>query len=214
MGGVAQQREGRSVCAHASVSGVCRGGQGNKSEQRGVMRFGWSTAVINTMLGSNTGHTFGSGWLGEHNHTLSIIPVFLFSDPSFIYLKLPLLFFFSSSHFLSSIFHSFLLHYLLIPANIFPCLASFFVHHTLSFISSLHFIPISLPPHPASFSFLPRCFLRFLLSFFSLIQAFPLSFRFPHRHRPLSLSLSLSTGCLCRRRFVSRHGSALSNLSC
>lgn len=61
MGGVAQQREGRSVCAHASVSGVCRGGQGNKSEQRGVMRFGWSTAVINTTLGSNTGHTFGSG---------------------------------------------------------------------------------------------------------------------------------------------------------
>lgn len=52
-----------SVCVHTSVSWVCRGGQGNKSEQREVMRFGCSAAVINTTLGSNTGHTFGQvGW--------------------------------------------------------------------------------------------------------------------------------------------------------
>ena len=60
VGGVVGDREGCLVCVHRSVSGVCRGGQGNKSEQRGVMRFGLSAAVINTTLGSTSGHA-GSG---------------------------------------------------------------------------------------------------------------------------------------------------------
>lgn len=60
VGGVVEDREGCLVCVHRSVSGVCRGGQGNKSEQRGVMSFGLSAAVINTTLGSTSGHA-GSG---------------------------------------------------------------------------------------------------------------------------------------------------------
>lgn len=77
------------MCVHRSVSGVGRGGQGNKSEQRGVMRFGWSAAVINTTLGSNTGHTFGSARLGEHNHMLSILHSFLHSESSFTFPNCP-----------------------------------------------------------------------------------------------------------------------------
>lgn len=65
-----EESEGRLVSVHRSVPAVCRGGQGNKREQRGVMSFGWSAAVINTMLGSTTGHTFGSGEVGKHNHIL------------------------------------------------------------------------------------------------------------------------------------------------
>lgn len=86
------KRKRHFECVHTSVSWVCRGGQGNKSEQREVMRFGWSAAVINTMLGSNTGHTFGQvGW--ENTITCyQIFFSFLFSEPSFFFKLLSLFF--------------------------------------------------------------------------------------------------------------------------
>ena len=80
-GSVAEKSDRHLVCVHASVSGVWSGEQGNTSEQREVMRFGLSAAVINTMLGSNTGPTFGSGRLRERNQTPSNIPALISSEP-------------------------------------------------------------------------------------------------------------------------------------
>lgn len=76
------------MCVHGSVSGESRGGQGNKSEQRGVMRVGWSAAVINTMLGSTSGHTFGSSKIKNQNKTLLIF----FSEQLFLILVIDDLF--------------------------------------------------------------------------------------------------------------------------
>lgn len=78
--GGGRERGTLSVCAR-----VCREGQGNKSEQREVMRFGWRAAVINTTLGSNNGHTFAQvGW----ENTMSCYQSFLSfpsSEPSFTF---------------------------------------------------------------------------------------------------------------------------------
>lgn len=165
-----------------SVSGVCRGGQGNKSEQSRVMRFSWSAAVINTMLGSNTGHTFGSGGLGKHSHLLSIFPSFLFSEPSFIFKT-----FFQSCFY----FCHWLCLMSFLSSLLFSCLSSWHIvmeYHMLHwfFVSSssfslyhvfYHVILSSNLPSLSFPSFLHYCscfyFLLDITSFMSSIYVFP-----------------------------------------
>lgn len=145
-GGRSGGRERRTlgVCVHRGVSGVSRGGQGNKSEQRGVMRVGWSAAVINTMLGSTRGHTFGSG-KNKPTFNLSLWTISLKTVlNSFLFFSLAYIY--GMPHWFCSFCACIFIQLPLIPL---PFLTCIFLHSLLSLVppECLHSSPTSpLPP--------------------------------------------------------------------
>jgi len=147
-----------------------------KGEQRGVMRFGWSGAVINATLGSTTGHTFGSGRLEKHKRLLSIllpskkITWFLFSQ--WLCLTFCLLIILSLLRL--SLFHSFtcimyFCTFSLLQLSFIcrPFLLTCLLHHLL------HFILIFISPLPFLFLLMiALCTCTFLVLFSPLLFSF------------------------------------------
>lgn len=168
------------------------------------MRFGWSGAVINTMLGSTTGHTFGSGRRGKHKHMLSILLSKTVLDSFLIqwlcltsllpFLPSPLAFSPSVSPFGMYLWNATGCIDFLFIIQLCACILAFFI--------CLSFLTCTLPTYFLITSFYPHCssspcfpfvsFPSFEISLFrlhffpSLLQDSPLSFSSPHRHRPLS----------------------------
>lgn len=150
------------------------------------MRVGWSAAVINTMLGSTSGHTFGSGKIKIKKKN----PLLAFSSEQlFIIVVIEDLFdFLTQSLFLPSLsfFLLSLLACLWIATLILSCpfsLIWLFCYFSLTVYTPFH-PPLSLSLH------------RFLPSFYSLLHSktSPCPFPSHRRHRRLSLTLCV---CVC-----------------
>lgn len=190
-GGVlAEAREGRLVCVQRSVSWVSRGGQGNKSGQSGVMSFGWRAAVINTMLGSTSGHTFRSGKNKPADDLFLWSMVQFFKNCCLCDTPPPIththtLSYFSFRSFLPSFpFGTFSV--CLFLSNYFPFHPLFspplFFHLLLSALSFSYFL-LNVFTYPLFLSLF-----RFLPSFYSTLcfKTSPCPFSSPRRHRRLS----------------------------